>query len=163
MKTLRLITNLCFLFFAGTAFSQGLNGIVVEKFYQANAADVAGQESGSSTPLTTSSVTYRVYVDMAAGYKFNQIFAVPGNSLTVNTTTAFYNDPGYGVTTNPHTISQVNNAKKTTALDSWFTTGGAVNGKSGVLKTEDTDGTFTNTNGLLTNKPGGCFCSPIQG
>lgn len=163
MKKLRLITNLCFLFFAGTAFSQGLNGIVVEKFYQANAADVAGQESGSSTPLTTSSVTYRVYVDMAAGYKFNQIFAVPGNSLTVNTTTAFYNDPGYGVTTNPHTISQANNAKKTTALDSWFTTGGAVNGKSGVLKTEDTDGTFTNTNGLLTNNPGGCFGSPIQG
>ena len=163
MKKLRLITNLCFLFFAGTAFSQGLNGIVVEKFYQANAADVAGQESGSSTPLTTSSVTYRVYVDMAAGYKFNQIFAVPGNSLTVNTTTAFYNDPGYGVTSNPHTISQANNAKKTTALDSWFTTGGAVNGKSGVLKTEDTDGTFTNTNGLLTNNPGGCFGSPIQG
>lgn len=164
MKTLRLITNLCFFLLAGTAFSQvGLQGIVVEKFYQANAADVAGQESGAATPLTSSSVTYRVYVDMAAGWKFNQIFAVPGNSLTVNTTTGFYNDPGYGVTVNPHTISAANNAKKTTALDSWFTTGGAVNGKSGVLKTDDTDGAFTNTNSLLTNNPGGCFGSPIQG
>jgi hypothetical protein len=164
MKTLRLITNLCFFLLAGTAFSQvGLQGIVVEKFYQANAADVAGQETGAATPLTTSSVTYRVYVDMAAGWKFNQIFAVPGNSLTVNTTTGFYNDPGYGVTVNPHSISAANNAKKTTALDSWFTTGGAVNGKSGVLKTDDTDGSFTNTNGLLTNNPGGCFGAPIQG
>lgn len=164
MKTLRLITNLCFFLLAGTAFSQvGLQGIVVEKYYQANAADASGQETGAATPLTTSSVTYRVYVDMAAGWKFNQIFAVPGNSLTVNTTTGFYNDPGYGVTVNPHTISAANNAKKTTALDSWFTTGGAVNGKSGVLKTDDTDGSFTNTNGLLTNNPGGCFGAPIQG
>ena len=164
MKTLRLITNLCFLFFAGTAFSQGLQGIVVEKYYQANAADVAGQETGASVPLTSSSVTYRVYVDMAAGYKFNQIFAVPGNSLTVNSTAPFYNDPGYGVTTNPGTISTTNMAKKTTMLDSWFTTGGVVAGKSGVLKSEDTDGAIVNTNSLLTNNPGGCFGSiPLQG
>jgi hypothetical protein len=164
MKTLRLITNLCFLLFAGTAFSQGLQGIVVEKYYQANAADVAGQETGASVPLTSSSVTYRVYVDMAAGYKFNQIFAVPGNSLTVNSTAPFYNDPGYGVTTNPGTISTTNMAKKTTMLDSWFTTGGVVAGKSGVLKSEDTDGAIVNTNSLLTNNPGGCFGSiPLQG
>jgi hypothetical protein len=163
MKTLRLITNLCFFLLAGSAFSQGLQGIVVEKYYQANAADVAGQESGASVPLTTSSVTYRVFVDMAAGYKFNQIFAVPGQSLTVNTTTAFYNDPGYGVTTNPGTISTTNMAKKTTMLDSWFTTGGVVAGKSGVLKSADTDGAITNTNGLLTNNPGGCYGLPIQG
>jgi hypothetical protein len=163
MKTLRLITNLCFFLLAGSAFSQGLQGIVVEKYYTANAADVAGQEGGATVPLTTSSVTYRVYVDMAAGYKFNQIFAVPGQSLTVNTTTAFYNDPGYGVTTNPGSISTTNMAKKTTMLDSWFTTGGVVAGKSGVLKSEDTDGAITNTNGLLTNNPGGCFGLPIQG
>jgi hypothetical protein len=164
MKTLRLITNLCFFLLAGSAFSQGLQGIVVEKYYQANAADVAGQESGASVPLTTSSVTYRVFVDMAAGYKFNQIFAVPGQSLTVNTTTAFYNDPGYGVTSNPGTISLTNMAKKTTMLDSWFTTGGVAAGKSGVLKSQDTDGAITNTNGLLTNNPGGCFGSiPLQG
>jgi hypothetical protein len=163
MKTLRLITNLCFFLLAGSAFSQGLQGIVVEKYYTANAADVAGQEGGATVPLTTSSVTYRVYVDMAAGYKFNQIFAVPGQSLTVNTTTAFYNDPGYGVATNPGSISTTNMAKKTTMLDSWFTTGGVVAGKSGVLKSEDTDGAITNTNGLLTNNPGGCFGLPIQG
>lgn len=163
MKTLRLITNLCFLFLAGTAFSQGLQGIVVEKYYSANTADVSGQESGSLTPLTSSSVTYRVYVDMASGYKFNQIFAVPGNSLTVNTTTAFYNDPGYGVSAGANGISATNYPKKTTALDSWFTTGAAYNGKVGVLKSEDTDGAVANTNGLLTNNPGGCFGSAIQG
>jgi hypothetical protein len=164
MKTLRLLTNLCFFLLAGSAFSQGLQGIVVEKYYSANAADVAGQEGSASVPLTTSSVTYRVYVDMAAGYKFNQIFAVPGQSLTVNTTTAFYNDPGYGVTTNPGTVSTTNMAKKTMMLDSWFTTGGVVAGKSGVLKSEDTDGAIANTNSLLTNNPGGCFGSiPLQG
>ena len=111
MKTLRLITNLCFLFFAGNVFSQGLEGIVVEKYYIANAADVAGAPSGASTALTTSTVVYRVYVDMAANYKFNQLFGNSTNTMTVNTTTAFYNYPDYGVSLNPGTISMTNIAK----------------------------------------------------
>lgn len=163
MKTLRLITNLCFFLLASSAFSQGLEGIIVEKYYIANAADVAGAPTGASTPLTTSTVVYRVYVDMASGYKFNQLFGNSTNPMTVNTTTAFYNDPDYGVAVNPGTISLVNIAKKTSMIDSWFTTGGVASGKSGCLKSEDTDGAITNTNGMLTNNPGACYGLPIQG
>jgi hypothetical protein len=164
MKTLRLITNLCFLFFAGNVFSQGLEGIVVEKYYIANAADVAGAPSGASTALTTSTVVYRVYVDMAANYKFNQLFGNSTNPMTVNTTTAFYNDPDYGVSVNPGTISMTNIAKKTAMIDSWFTTGGVASGKSGCMKSEDTDGAITVTpSGMLANNPGACYGLPIQG
>lgn len=149
---------------SSSVFSQGLQGIVVEKYYQADANDVANATSnGAVTPLTTNSVTYRVYVDMAAGYKFNSLFGNAAHNLTVNTTTGFYNDPSYGTSLNPGTISGVNIRKNTAMIDSWFTTGGAAGSKAGVLKSEDTDGTVGHANGLLANNPGGCFGLPIMG
>ena len=164
MKTLSLITNLCFFLLAGSAFSQvGLQGIVVEKYYQANSADASGQESGATVPLTSSSVTYRVYVDMNAGWKLNTIFAVAGNPLTVNSTAGFYNNPSNSVENTP-LLSNGNNATFHSALDSWFTMGMTQTGKQGILKSEDTDGSvFTQSNGLLTSNPGGCFGLPIKG
>ncbi|MFM2226826.1 MAG: hypothetical protein RL664_169 [Bacteroidota bacterium] len=149
---------------ASSAFSQGLQGIVVEKYYQANAADVAdATAAGAVTPLTTSSVTYRVYVDMAAGYKFNSLFGNAAHNLTVSTTTGFYNDPSWGVSINPGTVSTTNIRKNTGMIDSWFTTGGVAAGKAGVLKSEDTDGTIGNAQSILANNPGGCFGLPING
>ena len=149
---------------ASSAFSQGLQGIVVEKYYQANAADIAdATAAGAVTPLTTSSVTYRVYVDMAAGYKFNSLFGNAAHNLTVSTTTGFYNDPSWGVSINPGTVSTTNIRKNTGMIDSWFTTGGVAAGKAGVLKSEDTDGTIGNAQSILANNPGGCFGLPING
>jgi hypothetical protein len=164
MKAIKFILGLGLMVASSSVFSQGLQGIVVEKYYQADANDVANATSnGAVTPLTTNSVTYRVYVDMAAGYKFNSLFGNAAHNLTVNTTTGFYNDPSYGVSLNPGTISGVNIRKNTAMIDSWFTTGGAAGSKAGVLKSEDTDGTVGHANGLLANNPGGCFGLPIMG
>ena len=150
---------------ASSAFSQGLQGIVVEKYYQANAADVADATANSGSPvaLTTNSVTYRVYVDMAAGYKFNSIFGNAAHNLNVSSTTGFFNDGSWGVATNPGTVSTTNIRKNTGMIDSWFTTGGVAVGKAGVLKSEDTDGTIGNAQSILANNPGGCFGLPING
>jgi hypothetical protein len=164
MKAIKFLLGLGLMVASSSVFSQGLQGIVVEKYYQADANDVANATSnGAVTPLTTSSVTYRVYVDMAAGYKFNSLFGNASHNLTVNTTTGFYNDPSYGVSLNPGTISGVNIRKNTAMIDSWFTTGGAAGSKAGVLKSEDTDGTVGHANSLLANNPGGCFGLPIMG
>jgi len=164
MKAIKLILGMGLMLAASSAFSQGLQGIVVEKYYQANAADVAdATAAGAVTPLTTSSVTYRVYVDMAAGYKFNSLFGNAAHNLTVNTTTGFYNDPSWGVSINPGTVSTTNIRKNTGMIDSWFTTGGVAAGKAGVLKSEDTDGTIGNAQSILANNPGGCFGLPING
>ncbi|NBP75045.1 MAG: hypothetical protein EBU61_03300, partial [Crocinitomicaceae bacterium] len=67
MKTKNLIIGLGILCLNAVAYAQGLQGIVVEKYYQANSADVtnANDVNGAVTPLTTGSVTYRIYVDMA--------------------------------------------------------------------------------------------------
>jgi hypothetical protein len=164
MKAIKFILGLGLMVASSSVFSQGLQGIVVEKYYQADANDVANATSnGAVTPLTTNSVTYRVYVDLAAGYKFNSLFGNAAHNLTVNTTTGFYNDPSYGTSLNPGTISGVNIRKNTAMIDSWFTTGGAAGSKAGVLKSEDTDGTVGHANGLLANNPGGCFGLPIMG
>ena len=165
MKAIKFILGLGLMVASSSVFSQGLQGIVVEKYYQANAADVADATANSGSPvaLTTNSVTYRVYVDMAAGYKFNSIFGNAAHNLNVSSTTGFFNDGSWGVATNPGTVSTTNIRKNTGMIDSWFTTGGVAVGKAGVLKSEDTDGTIGNAQSILANNPGGCFGLPING
>ena len=163
-NTKKLLLGLGLAMIANLTHAQGLDGIIVEKYYQANAADVSNASAnGAITPLTTNSVTYRIYVDMAAGYKFNLLYGNAAHALTVNTTTGFYNDPTYGVALNPATISALNIRKNTAMIDSWFATGAAGNGYIGVQKSLDTDGSVGNAQGILANNPGGCFGFPITG
>ncbi|MFM8431783.1 MAG: hypothetical protein ACKOA1_03210 [Bacteroidota bacterium] len=56
--------------------SQGLEGIVVEKYYVSDAADAAG----SSGVLPVGSVTYRVFADLATGYNFQALYGVPDHN-----------------------------------------------------------------------------------
>ena len=164
MKTKKIIIGLGILCLNAVAYAQGLEGIVVEKYYLTNDADGANAlAEGSITTLNTGTTVYRVYVDMAAGYKYSQIFGSNANNLKVNTTTNFFNDPNYGVSINPATVSVNNIRKNTMMIDSWFTTGGTAVGKVGVLKSEDTDGALVNAQGILANNAGGCFGLPING
>ena len=134
------------------SFAQvGLEGIVVEKYYVSDAADSTdAADNGAVYPLHVGSVTYRVYANLLAGYEVVQMFGSPEHTLNVHTTTAFYNDPNYGVSV--YLGTSVNNTKKnTTLIDSYLTIGGVASGKCGVLKTEDTDGTIGNNQGILAN------------
>jgi hypothetical protein len=153
-------------FMAILSFSKaqtGLDGIIVEKYYVTNAADsIDAAAQGAATVLHTGSITYRVFADLAPGYKFIALFgnqdalANPIHPMVIKTTTDFYNDVNYGVTTSDQL--SLNNAKKRTALiDSWLAGGAGCSGKLGVLKTEDTDGSIGNANGLLTNTLGGVY------
>ena len=148
-----------------SAQAQGLEGIIVERYYQANAADAAYTVAqGYSIPLTEGAVTYRVYVDMAAGYKFVQMFGNASKNLTFGTTTSFYNDENYDAQAGP-TTSVLNTKKHTAMIDSWITAGGAAANKVGVPKDEDTDGSIANPHaqGILGNTLGGCFGTQITG
>ncbi|MFM1771283.1 MAG: hypothetical protein RLZZ71_425 [Bacteroidota bacterium] len=148
-KSLVLIASLMSSYMA---FSQiGLEGIVVEKYYISDAADsIDASDNGAMYPLHVGSVTYRVYANLLPGYKVIQLFGSPQHTMNVNTTTAFYNDPNYGFKVYQGT--SVNNTKKnTTLIDSYFTIGGVANGLCGVLKTEDTDGTIGNNQGILAS------------
>jgi hypothetical protein len=48
MKAIKFILGMGLMLAASSAFSQGLQGIVVEKYYQANAADVGMWHSACS-------------------------------------------------------------------------------------------------------------------
>ncbi len=112
----------------------GLENIIVEKYYISNGAD----SIGSVGILPAGSVTYRIYADMLPGYNFQALYGVPGHTLLVQTSTSFFNNEDYGSTT--PAISATNIRKNSALLDSYFSVGGAATGKMGVLKTEDTDG-----------------------
>ena len=165
MKFKNIFLGLGLSLLMNTTFAQGgLEGIVVERYYQTDATDGANASTnGAINALATGTVVYRVYVDMATGYKFSQLYGSATHDFKLNTTTNFYNDPNNGTTTNPASISLTNAKKNTVLIDSWFTTGGVCAGKSGVLKSEDIDGTIGNTQGVLANNPGSCYGAPING
>jgi Bacterial Ig domain/Secretion system C-terminal sorting domain len=145
-------------------YGQGLENIIVERYYQTNEADAANAlDQGAITNLEVGTIAYRIYVDMAPDYKFSNLYGNANHPLSVSTTTNFFNDPNYGVSVNPGTISANNIKKHTAMIDSWFTTGGFGGSKVGVLESEDFDGTVGNNQGILANDPGGCFGLPLTG
>ena len=142
----------------------GLEGIIVEKYYVANAADAANaSNNGSLVPLVAGqSVTYRVYVDMATGWKFSLLKGNANHPLKITTSTAFYSDPSNGVEIGAQGISAANSKKNTVLIDTWLTAGGVSAGKVAVVEAEDTDGSNGNTQGILQNNPGGVYGLPIN-
>lgn len=128
----KIFLGLALAFAAITAQAQnGLESIIVEKYYVSNAADAAG----SVGALPTGSVTYRIYADMLPGYKFQAAYGVPGHDLVLTTTTTWFNNEDRGATTPAYTKAQA--AGNSVMLDSWLSTGAGCAGNFGVLKTED--------------------------
>jgi hypothetical protein len=152
MKKKLLILPLLMSCFIADA-QNGLEDIIVEKYYISEANDTNANSVGGVLPV--GSTTYRVYVDMAPGYTFQAAYGLqtPYHELRIETTTQFFNNTDYG-STSP-TFSKSNSAKNTVMLDSWLSVGGACNGYFGILKTED-DGVNTNVNTCS-----GCNATPI--
>jgi chitodextrinase len=151
---MKKIFSLLFVFsalFVSKSFAQnGLENIIVEKYYVANAADSTYAANNAGGNLRVGSVTYRIYADLLPGYKFQALYGVAAHPLTISSSTSFFNEENYGGTS-PNGISAANNRKGAAMLDSWFSVGASSAGKMGVLKTEDTDGSVGNANGILTN------------
>jgi hypothetical protein len=150
MKKNLLILPLLFTCFLSKA-QNGLEDIIVEKYYISEANDTNANSVGGNLPI--GSTTYRIYVDMLPGYTFQAAFGLTDHELRIETTSQFFNNMDYG-STSP-TFSKNNSAKNTVMLDSWLSVGGACNGYFGVLKTED-DGVNTNVNSCS-----GCSSTPI--
>jgi hypothetical protein len=122
---------------AGASFAQGLEGIVVEEYYVSDANDEANNMFGAPSEGST---TYRVYVDMAPGYKLSSITGYETNEIVFATTTSFFNsDVGgeFGENILPFTFLFGN-----TPLDSYLSFGSGRSGKIAVLKTDDPDGSI---------------------
>jgi hypothetical protein len=127
----------------------GLENVIVEKYYVSTAADSVGVAQNGSGVLPAGSVTYRIWADMLPGYNFQALYGVPAHTLLVQTNTVFFNDENFGATV--PAASATNVRKYADLIDSYFSVGGAATGKVGVFKSEDTDGSPGNAQGLLQN------------
>ncbi len=112
----------------------GLEKIIVEKYYVSTAADTIGSADYGKLPI--GSVTYRVYADMLPGYRFQALYGNSDHPLKISTTTSFFNNIDRGATT-ANAIDSKQLKNNTVALDSWFSVGASATGQFGVLKTED--------------------------
>jgi hypothetical protein len=146
---MKLITTIIFLFCAITIFAQnGLEGIIVEKYYVSNQNDAS--VDGIGGVLAPGSVTYRIYADLLPGYKFQAAFGIPDHELRLATTTTFFNNEDRGDVTPAYTKTQA--GTNTVMLDSWLSCGGACVNNFGILKSEDNGiANVVNANGVLQN------------
>jgi len=149
--TKNIIFGLGFIFIGSIASAQnGLEGIIVEKYYVSNAADSIASAAASAGSLNIGATTYRIFADMLPGYNFEMAYGNANHPLKINTTTSFYNNIDRG-STNP-SYSKVNAAKNTVMLDSWLSVGAACAGNFGILKSEDNGvSTVVHPNGVLAN------------
>jgi hypothetical protein len=133
----------------GSGFAQaqnGLEGIIVEKYYIADAADAAA----SVGTLPVGSVTYRVYADMLPGYKFQALYGNADHALKISTSTSFFNNEDRGAAA-ANAIASAQLKNNTVALDSWFSVGASATGQFGVLKTDDNSGNLLTLATVLNN------------
>jgi hypothetical protein len=136
-----LLSLLTLLFIGGTAYSQnGLEGIIVEKYYISDVNDTLANSTGGVLPV--GSVTYRIFVDMAPGYTFQACYGVPGilgqcpaHELKIETSTLFFNNEDRGAVHPTYPFSSTDN--NSVMLDSWLSAGAACNGYFGIPKDED--------------------------
>lgn len=114
-----------------------LEGIIIEKYYEATKEDV---KDTSSNALPKGAVTYRIYVDLKEGYHLQAVYGVPKHNFFFKTTTKFFNNSNGGQSADQILDRKLNEG--TVALDSWLTIGVATRDRFGVPKENDTDGSL---------------------
>lgn len=138
----------------------GLEGVIVEKYYVADANDAADTDGGS---IAEGATVYRVYVDMLDGYKLQTVGGFTNHPLTFNTTTVFFYNEDRGEAWSDD-INDIYLDNNTVALDSWLAMGAASDAHWGVLKKDDNDGSIiggSNNDGGSNGVPGGLLVNHV--
>jgi hypothetical protein len=123
------------------AQEQGLENIIVEKYYVSDSTDMryAGSQS-----LPSGSVTYRVYVDLKPGFVLQSVYGDGAHEMVIGTSTNFYNHALYGRNL-ANLIYEPYLPNSTVMIDSWISMGAGCHANFGVLKSDDdTTGTIKN-------------------
>jgi chitodextrinase len=140
----KVILGILLLLISIISFSQGLEDIIVEKV----AVPASARDDDPTIPANANS--YRVFVDMAAGYEIQAVFSLENHELFFKTTTSFYNNADYGATAGRDILSALFSISPALLYDSYITLNAAANNRLGILRTEDTkdgvvDGLVTGT------------------
>jgi len=118
--------------------SLALENVIVEKYYIADSTDYADTTGGI---LPKGSITYRIYLDMKPGYSLMMVYGDKKHTLFIKTSTTFFNNTYCLAMTgfNVH-FKEIN--ENSVALDSWLTLGAASRIHTGILRSDDTDGSI---------------------
>jgi hypothetical protein len=150
----KVLLGLALLLMGFMAYSQGLEGLSVERYYTANAADAL--EFG----MPAGTVIWRFYVDIEPNWELNSVYGDANHELYIETYTSggrFWNSSfatgvskGEGIIFNPAFASFP--GYYGLFLDSWISFGAATNDQLGYLKSDDSNGSILtgqfNTNAL---------------
>ena len=148
MKRILYILILSVLLIPAGLYAQ-IEMVIVETYYISDAND-ATDTLGASGGLAVGSKTYRVYIDLAPGYKLTKIYGDANHALKISSTANFFNNIQDGKSFGKD-IDKRRLSEGTVALDTWLTIGQATLTKSskayyGILKPQDIDGSILNAN-----------------
>lgn len=128
------------------AMAQGLEKIIVEKYYISDDLD----QLKSNGSLVSGSITYRIFVDMKAGYRFQAAYGIPGHPLSISTSTYFFNDNNYGSSVADNVLPGYLK-KGVVMLDSWLSVGAGAENMFAILKSSDTTSAIVSSDSSLQN------------
>lgn len=137
-----------------SAGAQGLQTVVVEKYYISDANDATDTDGGF---LQEGSTTYRVFLDMGEGYKLRSLFGDGLHPFTISSTAVIFNNADRGEVFG-HDIPSIRLEENTVALDSWLSLGDASDMHIGAQEEDDDNGSIVggaNNDGGSTAVPGG--------
>ncbi len=153
---MRRLFTILFCIISSFLFAQdGLEGVIVERYYTSTEADNAGKLISGDLPA--GSVTYRIYVDLKPGFRFQAAYGSPEHELFIESTAPIFNHADAG-TTNGHIFPERAIKKDVGLLDSWLSVGGASENHWGVLLSNDSlahDASVTFQEGFFLNKSKG--------
>ncbi|MGC9344877.1 MAG: hypothetical protein ACP5E3_19375 [Bacteroidales bacterium] len=135
-----------YLFNSAYIFSQGLEGVIVEKYFE-------NTSYGKLDELPDNAITYRIYLDLEPEYKLLSVYGAPNHPFRFETTTTFYNHNHGNLMGDGIIHTMINDPYY--ALDTYITLSSCTNGHVGILLTEDNDGSviqnrsFKNADGLF--------------
>lgn len=149
---MRVLVGLVLIMFSFNSLCQGLERVIVEKFYTASDLDTISELH--TFPLSRNSITYRVYLDLKPGYSLQAVYGSPGHDLKIKTSTFFFNHSEHGDVI-PNVIPYRTLTKNTVMLDSWLSVGASGEDSYALLlKDDDTLETVKHTKFLLSKKNG---------
>jgi hypothetical protein len=124
--------------------SKALESVIVEKYYVADSTDYIDTTGGI---LPKGSITYRIFIDLKPDYNLQVVYGDEKHPLSIKTTTTFFNNSeSYALTGFNIDVKKIRTG--TIAFDSWITMGAATRFHTGILKSDDTDGSLLNKNTL---------------
>jgi hypothetical protein len=120
-----------------------VRNVIVERYYVSDENDATDTIDGSARTLPVGSKTYRVYIQLEQGSRLKKIYGDSNHFLKIASTDTFFNNINrpnayFGYLINKTWFPD----NPTLALDSWLTLGRGAKNYKGILKEEDTNGSF---------------------